>query len=499
MIAKDNLPLSLVDNEGFQQLMKVVTPLYKVPSRKTFTKLLDAKYEVLKGKFIKNLEKTASFTLTCDIWTDVSNKSYIGVTVHYLKTETLLTKGTIGVIPLESNHTAEYIKNELLAVLEHFNIKPANITAIVTDSAPNMVNAIYNILGNKKHIPCVAHILAHLVPDSLKTMYTIEEIITKVKEIVTFVRRSVVASDELTRLQKRDGKTEGTILKFKQEVPTRWNSMLYMIERFLQLREYIYPVMLKCSTSLEMLTHKEFDVLHDLVNILRPIEMVTKEIGGDLYPTCSLIIPIVRCMKNVINDYIPMTDYGTNLKKNILLEIERRFSDIERYQIFAVSTILDPRFKKIHFEQPRAVSSAITFINNLMQVANENSNMPVTPVVEYNETENLWKFHDHLVASSTITRDDPGGINVELRQYLNQSTIPRNQDPLKYWQTVKHAYPVLHNIAKKYLSVIATSVPSERLFSKAGNIKSDARNRLTPKRLNVLLFLGSLNREDWEI
>jgi len=103
------------------------------------------------------------------------------------------------------------------------------------------------------------------------------------------------------------------------------------------------------------------------------------------------------------------------------------------------------------------------------------------------------------VASSTVTRDDPGGINVELRQYLNQPIIPRDQDPLKYWQNVKHAYPVLFDIAKKYLSVIATSVPSERLFSKAGIIKSNARNRLTPKRLNVLLFLGSLNRDDWKL
>jgi len=122
-----------------------------------------------------------------------------------------------------------------------------------------------------------------------------------------------------------------------------------------------------------MITCKEFDVLNDLVNILRPIEMVTKEIGGDSYPTCSIIIPIIRCMKNVINDYIPMTDYGRNFKINILLEIDRRFNDIERYQILAISTILDPRFKKIHFEQPRAVSSAISYINSIMQVPNENN------------------------------------------------------------------------------------------------------------------------------
>lgn len=44
MIAKDNLPLSIVENEGFQRFMKIITPLYKVPSRKTITKLLDAKY-----------------------------------------------------------------------------------------------------------------------------------------------------------------------------------------------------------------------------------------------------------------------------------------------------------------------------------------------------------------------------------------------------------------------------------------------------------------------
>lgn len=52
--------------------------------------------------------------------------------------------------------------------------------------------------------------------------------------------------------------------------------------------------------------------------------------------------------------------------------------------------------------------------------------------VECSETENLWKFHDALVVSSAETRDNSGGINVELRQYLNQCVIPRYYDPLKY-------------------------------------------------------------------
>ncbi|KAH0555246.1 hypothetical protein KQX54_016394 [Cotesia glomerata] len=40
---------------------------------------------------------------------------------------------------------------------------------------------------------------------------------TKVKRIVMVTRKSVPASDELLRLQKRDGKTDGTALKFIQK------------------------------------------------------------------------------------------------------------------------------------------------------------------------------------------------------------------------------------------------------------------------------------------
>jgi len=91
MIAKDNLPLLIVENESFRQVMKTVTHLYTIPNRKSITKLLDVKYKILKNKFINNI-KDVSFTITCDIWTDISNNSYLEITIHYLKTETLLIK-----------------------------------------------------------------------------------------------------------------------------------------------------------------------------------------------------------------------------------------------------------------------------------------------------------------------------------------------------------------------------------------------------------------------
>lgn len=66
--------------------------------------------------------------------------------------------------------------------------------------------------------------------------------------------------------------------------------------------------------------------------------------------------------------------------------------------------------------------------------------------------------------------------------------------PLKYWQN--YSQSPLSKLAKRYLTIIATSVPSERLFSRAGNIITDLRNRLTGEHLQQLLFLNSLSIED---
>lgn len=45
LICKDMQPFNIVNNDGFQHLMKTVVPLYKLPSRDTFSRRLDNKYK----------------------------------------------------------------------------------------------------------------------------------------------------------------------------------------------------------------------------------------------------------------------------------------------------------------------------------------------------------------------------------------------------------------------------------------------------------------------
>lgn len=57
---------------------------------------------------------------------------------------------------------------------------------------------------------------------------------------------------------------------------------------------------------------------------------------------------------------------------------------------------------------------------------------------------------------------------------------------VKYWHGHKAVLTPLSDIALKYAIILATLVPAERLFSKAGQILNARRNRLLPKNLIFL-------------
>lgn len=67
----------------------------------------------------------------------------------------------------------------------------------------------------------------------------------------------------------------------------------------------------------------------------------------------------------------------------------------------------------------------------------------------------------------------------------------KNSDPLQWWIQHAETFPNLATLARKYLCIPATSVPSERLFSSARNIVSAKRNSLKPAKVNQLCFLAA--------
>ena len=105
--------------------------------------------------------------------------------------------------------------------------------------------------------------------------------------------------------------------------------------------------------------------------------------------------------------------------------------------------------------------------------------------------------HDSLLA---VVSDILGGSSTrgsstatsELDRYLQEPVLDyKVGNPFMWWNENRVWFPDLARIAQRYLSPTATSVPSERLFSSAGSLYSDRRNRILPKQAESLFFIKS--------
>ena len=72
----------------------------------------------------------------------------------------------------------------------------------------------------------------------------------------------------------------------------------------------------------------------------------------------------------------------------------------------------------------------------------------------------------------------------------NRGRVNFDDDPLCQWKLNNHKLPMLGQLARRYLAIQATSSPSERLFSKAGQVSTPARAQLKPEKVDQLVFLA---------
>ena len=79
----------------------------------------------------------------------------------------------------------------------------------------------------------------------------------------------------------------------------------------------------------------------------------------------------------------------------------------------------------------------------------------------------------------------------ELQTYMNiRTNVDEYSCPLAFYKMNEHILPNMSKIAKMLFCITASSVPSECLFSTAGDLISQKRTRLQPECAQDLLFLN---------
>ena len=124
-IAKDMLPLQIVDKPGFRHMLSKLNPRYNLPSRRHLSDIsIPRLYSQIRDSVVRHkLEQAVYFSATTDLWTSANNIMFI-----------LLGNLTLGKI---------YVADAICDVLSNWNLDPRNLIATTGSNFLSAFRTLY--------------------------------------------------------------------------------------------------------------------------------------------------------------------------------------------------------------------------------------------------------------------------------------------------------------------------------------------------------------------
>lgn len=343
----------------------------------------------------------------------------------------------------------------------------------------------------------------------------VAQLLGRVRRIASFFHRSTVASRKLKEKQK--------ILnlpahKLVTDGVTRWNSTLEMLERFLEQRPassaaLLSPEVRRSDSNLCSLTEADITDGEDIVKALKPLKAATLFMSEEKSPTLSIIAPLhaqlLEKMISVSHDSSLIKDLKTAVYDNL----KSRYVALK--DKLYIASALRPRFKALPFLSKETCDN--TFFQLVLEAAGlENVDTAIResdgdtseetvpdislggvdevnyapPIKRSKDSKLIFLLGPAYSTKTTAPQKTPTQkAKEEVNRYRDVEPVALSENPLIWWRDHEREYPLLALQAKQYLSIPGTSVPSERVFSTAGDIVTAQRSCLTPQHVDQLLFL----------
>ncbi|GFS04734.1 zinc finger BED domain-containing protein 4 [Elysia marginata] len=244
------------------------------------------------------------------------------------------------------------------------------------------------------------------------------------------------------------------------------------------------------------ITTDELEVLRKAMATLEPSYKGTVELSSEHHTTVAKIIPLVEILKQIKScDDSP-------LAVGLHQQLKERFKTNDTRPHLAIATALDPHYKRDRFPDTDASDSAVKMLKEeasalklpqCSMAQEEKDAEEETVATPAKKPSLLWGIFDKKVKEKQhVTSNIMTVTDLEVRRHFETVSTSRDAYPLDYWRDHCASLLRFSIIARDVLSIPATSVPSERLFSKAGELISARRSSLKTKNADMILFLNNM-------
>ena len=169
-------------------------------------------------------------SFTTDVWSsDINSDALLGFTAHWVDADFQGRSTVLHAQELSERHTGEYIVVKITKMLDDWKISLPQVHVVIRDNGSNMVKAMTE--ANLPSFGCFAHTLQLVVNDDILTQRGVRDLLAVCRSIVGHFKNSSVACHKLAQIQEPLDLPKH---KLKQNISTRWNSTLYIVESILE-------------------------------------------------------------------------------------------------------------------------------------------------------------------------------------------------------------------------------------------------------------------------
>uniref|UniRef100_A0A3Q2WY69 HAT C-terminal dimerisation domain-containing protein n=1 Tax=Haplochromis burtoni TaxID=8153 RepID=A0A3Q2WY69_HAPBU len=461
-IVEDMLPISTLDSESFRRY-------------------LEREYDKMNSNLKATLQEAEFVSTTADIWT-VNNKSFMGVTVHWINSTLQRNKAALACKRIRGSHTYDVIGAEIEEIHSSYGLQ-GKVIATVTDNASNfakafrvcqpchlesesenegddeeptftdVIEALSTASGDAQfslppHYRCASHTI-NLISSSdvdkhlnscADTKAVYRSSIAKCSALWTKATQSTLASEQVEEVSRR---------KLMVLTSTRWNSLYEAISRIITIPlNELNPLYVKLG--IKCLNEREYQFLKEYCTVMKPLTVALDILQGDECTYGALLPTLTSLMSKTL----ALKDDLSRMTASLPDALKTRFDAVLDSQEGLVAAATCPKFKLRWLRDERRreyVKELLITECRKAAPATENTNVsqiPASPAkMDFFEFQNQPK--ESFSAEKEVTDFLRSGYELE---FLN------------------HA-------------------PVERLFSLGGLVLSPKRNRMSDRRFEKLLLM----------
>jgi len=496
------LALRLVDNEFFKEFVDYLHPGYTPPNRqKLSSKLIPLLFANMSKQVNDRIKDIPYLCFTVDGWKGKDGLKYFALCVHGIDSNFEMISAMLDLQVNLKEDSGLNLSDIVRSTLTEWGIAMNRILAGTTDGASNVQNTVERQLG-LPWIYCAAHIVNVAVRTAI-VKYKYTEVVNDAKKVCKYIRNSSRVAEDFRAEQLRLDPSQ-TPLKLKLETKTRWNSCYEMISRMLRCRSAIALVLSRSyntrSTCPDM-GHDKWNSLEFLHQALQPAKDLTDLLSSEAYPTISIVQQLLVLLRpSPTSTNAPTSQQVLNLQVAIAQHVELKWKKVMALDEVKIATFLDPRSQADL--PPADRDRAIQCLVEMEEEASRTTSTPsrLTSSSSNGQIGQQANGSRYAVLLKAPRASEQQGIQHEINLYRAEPCVAlldkdyRVVSPLPWWKFNSAKYPILAERAKRYLALMATSVPCERLFSKAAWIQNKRRCSLSPLLFKQLTFISFNHR-----